>query len=375
MATQLDSVPEGTEEELVFRSIHDITTQEAIERSHVVHCMRCKLECDPFRSVLKSKSKAEPEKSKWICRQCNAVASMMQRQMVWPPMMFSNLSDQDQQAFWVACRELSSDDSRFCYSKVKATLVKTLASKKTVEDMVETYSEPKPLSVWKSLGYDEKVIEAKGKAEACPLFGTVYSFSMKKVSTKTTVATIEEHLQKAEQAIKKNKTVGNDDDDDAIASSSDEEPAKKKQRSSGSKKKGKQGSKSSSEKATAKAEAAAAKKEQAKLVKHNQSVHTAATKAIAMLTGPLTDLTMAFDTMVGSLAGKFPQQLQDRVQENRDELKGLKDHAAEVLGRSKKADGYLDLDFDSKVLGVKLVNAKATLKNFNEMMRLVNRGA
>ena len=111
------------------------------------------------------------------------------------------------------------------------------------------------------------------------------------------------------------------------------------------------------------------------MVKHNQSVHTAATKAIAMLTGPLTDLTMAFDTMVGSLAGKFPQQLQDRVQEHRDELKGLKDHAAEVLGRSKKADGYLDLDFDSKVLGVKLVNAKATLKNFNEMMRLVNRGA
>ena len=84
---------------------------------------------------------------------------------------------------------------------------------------------------------------------------------------------------------------------------------------------------------------------------------------------------MAFDTMVGSLAGKFPQQLQDRVKESRDELKGLKDAAAEVLSKSKKADGYLDLDFDSKVLGAKVASAKASLKSFNEMMRLVNRGA
>ena len=383
MATQLDSqvassVDGDTTQPADFDDAavsnhRDLVTSEVMAHAASVVCLRCKLECDPFRAIMKSKSTVDVSQSKFVCRHCNNVANILQRNLQWPPAMFSQLDDDSQKQFWLACQEMNKDESRFQYSKVRAVLAKSLATRKTVQDAVEHYSEPKPLSVWSLAGYSAEDIEKKGKCEDHPVFGKVWSFPMKKVSTKTTLETVEEHLQKAEQKVKaKHLSVSDDDGFDCLESSGEEDLPRKNKKGSGSKKK-KPSKGGSSDKATARAEAARAKKEKAKIQKLNASVLTFAAKALVLLTAPHTECTMAHDTMRGSLNGRFPPHVQTQIAEARDELGELKVKASEVLHKGKKSEETLDLDFDQKHLQLKVSNAKTALKAFNDMMKLVNK--
>lgn len=360
-------------------SMRDMVQSELISRSRDLICTKCKVQVDPMRAIIKSKSKTEPERSKMICRLCNAVATMLQRQMVWPPPAFSSLDDEQQLSFWRACKETSNDDSRFQYSKVRACLVKTLSVRKTVEDSVEHFSDFKPLSVWATEGYNVEDIKARGRSEEHAVFGLVWCFPQKRTATTCTLATVEEHIQKAEQRIKTRKNTADEDDefDDVLEdSSSDDEPPNKKAKSSGSKKKKgstKPAKPGNAEKKAAKAEAARKKKEHAKMVKHNTAVQTFATKALAAVMTPLMDCTMAYDTMVGSLAGRYPQNIQDSMKEHRDALAEIKAKASAVATKPKNVDQYLECDVDQKTLQAKLLSTKAVMKSFNELSRIVSR--
>jgi hypothetical protein len=377
MATLLDSQVEAeatqnaNEAVSSFSSHRDMVTAEVLAHASSVVCLRCKLACDPFKAIIKSKSTIDVSASKFVRRLCNNVANILQRNMQWPPPMFSQLDDDSQKQFWLACQEMNRDDSRFQYSKVRATLAKTLATRKTVQDAVETFSEPKPLSVWSKAGYNIEDIQQKGKCEDHPVFGQVYSFPMKRVSTKTTLETVEEHLQKAEQKVKGKQLSDDDDGFDGLDSSGEDDLPRKKNSKGSKKKKPSKGS--NTDKAAARAEAARVKKEKAKIQKTNAATHTLAAKALVLLTAPHTDCTMAYDTMTGSLNGRFPLHVVTQIVEARDELAQLKGKAAEVLGKSKKCDEEIELDFDQKQLQLKVSNAKTALKAFHDMMKLVNK--
>jgi len=109
-----------------FAEQHKLLEDEAIALSRTVVCYKCRTACDPFKCVIKNKSSVELDKANYVCRACNSVSVMLLRHMAWPPPMFAQLSDEQQRAFWVSCKETAEPDSRFTYSKVKATLVKTL---------------------------------------------------------------------------------------------------------------------------------------------------------------------------------------------------------------------------------------------------------
>jgi len=249
-----------------------------------------------------------------------------------------------------------------------------------IEDSVDHFSDWKPLSVWEKEGYAIPDIEARGRSEPHAVFGTVWSFPQKRVSTKCTLQTVEEHVQRAEQAVKTKKLeqdgVEVDDDFDALQSS-DDEPPNKKAKSSGSQKakkgKGGRAKASNAEKAAAKAEAARAKKEKEKLQKQNASVQTFATKCLAVVTAPLMECTMAYDVMVGSLAGKFAQNVMDSVKDARDELAAMKQEASAVTSKPRSCQEALELEFDQKGVQRTVKAAKDALKTFNDMSRIVNR--
>ena len=388
MSTQLDistadtvasesSVPE-TPDSMVPTCV--VVCDEAVARSQTLLCMKCKLQVDPLRAIVKSKSKLDPAKSKMQRKLCNAAQTMLVRSMQWPPQRFSELDDQDQMHFWQACRETVSDDSRFVYSKVRACLVKSLTSRKVIEDSVDHFSDWKPLSVWEKEGYAIPDIEARGRQEPHAVFGAVWSFPQKRVSTKCTLQTVEEHVQRAEQSVKAKKLEQDDvevDDDFDALQSSDDEPPNKKAKSSGSQKakkgKGGRAKASNAEKAAAKAEAARAKKEKEKLQKQNASVQTFATKCLAVVTAPLMECTMAYDVMVGSLSGKFAQNVMDLVKNARDELAAMKQEASAVTSEPRSCQDALELEFDQKGVVRTIRAAKDALKTFNDMSRIVNR--
>ena len=100
--------------------------------------------------------------------------------------MFCEIPEDEQAVFWCACKETAEADSRFSYSKVRATLIKSLCERKIYEDSVEEFSELKPLSVWKTEGWDIASIEKNGKVEKNAVVGTVYAVPIKRLSSKVT---------------------------------------------------------------------------------------------------------------------------------------------------------------------------------------------
>ena len=381
MDTQLD-LPEVSDAEVTedtgVCARSDQLLAEAVSLSSEAVCMKCNSVVDPFRSIIKSKSRMEPGKVKYMCRGCNAATTMLQRNMAWPPRYFSELSDAQQQSFWVACREVADRDSRFTYSKVRACLIKTLISRKSVQNSVEVWSEPKPLTAWEKEGFDIEAIKLNGKQESCPIFGEVCSFQRKKTSCKVTLEVVEEHIQKAEQAVRSKKQVADDgdDDDDSLLSGSDQGPAKKQK--TGGKSKAAKGSKPISDrqlqKRELKMEELKQKKLEQKRIKDNAAVQAFANRVFSVVSPPLSECFMALDTIKQCDDGAYPQATQSSLQSSYDKLKEFKDQAGRIAKLpSKKVDGHLELDFTQANLQEVVSQAKAALKNFNEITKIVNR--
>ena len=156
---------------------------------------------------------------------------MLIRNMQWPPTQFSELSDDGQVSFWQTCKETVDAGGRFTYSRIRATLVKTLATRKVVERCSKEFSVPKPLEVWSRAGYDAAMIEKNGDKEWNPVVGWVYHVPQKETSLSVTLQEVEEHLTRAEQGIKGKKGTQieleeSEDEDNTNASA---EPMKKKE--------------------------------------------------------------------------------------------------------------------------------------------------
>lgn len=391
--TQLDDIPlaqnDASQDEqpnvVTVTNFHEVQLDDALTSASRLACLKCKLELDPFKAVLKHKLKLQPGTARFICRSCNSVMTMLTRKMTWPPPLFSELSDDQQAVFWRACAETADHDSRFSYSKVRASLLKSLCERKTVEDSVEEFTEFKPLSVWQAAGWDITLIEKNGKKDTNPVVGDVYAVPVKNQSSKVTYARVEEHLQRAEQLVKQKKKRGEDDphyDAPSDLESESSEPGKKPAgskraggKSSGSKKARKETDPDKeSAKQHAKEDKAREKKRQSALKKKAKEIQSFSTRALSAMAGPLGEIRMALDTVNGSGAGKFPPMMTQSLQGHWDSLSEWKAQATSAARATSKAviDEIEDLTFDQKDLQAAIKNAKDTLKTFNDISKLVH---
>lgn len=365
----------GTEQEELIVPRSEYLLIETQKSCSEAMCIKCKMPVDPFRAIIKSKS-SQQARARYVCRTCNAATTMLTRSMVWPPQMFSELDDEQQASFWRATKETSSPDSRFSYSKIRALLIKTLVSKKIVEDSTEVWSEAKPLSVWEKMGYDIDAIRSKGKAETCAILGDVYSFSQKRTSSKVTVQMIEEHLKKAEQAVHQVKRPDAADDEEALLSdSSEEQPAKKQKNTGGSSSKGKKPLTEKQVQAQeSKAEKLREKKSEMKRLKDNAACHAFANRVISAVSSPMAECFMALEAVKESAEGTYPAATLKLLNDSFQSLKEFKEQATAVARQQlKKADGHLELDFNQPEFQSKITEAKQALKSFNDLTKILNR--
>jgi len=335
-------------------------------------CYRCYEACNIFQMIVKSSSAQDHAKVKYICRPCNAIATMLTRNMTWPPEFFSSLPEEQQQKFWSACKEGHAETGRFSYSKVRATLVKTLTHQKTVEDTEEVWSEALPLDVWVKQGWKAEDIMAKAKKEINAVAGEVFAVPVQRSSTKVTVATIETHVQKAEQKISAKRKLpdepaGDGDGDEDVLCSEDETV---RMQTAGSRK--------PKPKAAPKKQAKAASKKKAREEKvqstKNQSLHAFAVKAVMALSLPVLECNLALDAIKAAPAGSFPDMVKTNVQQAYDDLSTYKEAASKVAAvRVRDFDGVFELPFDHAQLSCALAGAKSALRLYTEMQKLMSR--
>ena len=378
MSGAVDTVIDGSAsdngDEGLMMPRSDVLLEETKKAAAEVVCVKCGLAVDPFRSIIKSKSRLEPTRVKYVCRSCNAATTMLTRQMCWPPQQFSELSDEQQTAFWKATQEISAADSRLQYSKVRALLVKTLIQRKIIEDSTEVSTEGKPLAVWEKEGYDAQLIEARGKKEHCPVLGDIYSFARKKTCSKVTIQMVEDHIKKAEQSVKQVKK--DDDDDESFLSDSSNGHAPKKQKtgkSKGSKKKS-QLSDAQIRRRDEKASELAGKKLEQKRAKDNAAVHALASRVMSSVAAPLSECFMALDTIQQADVGSYPASTHQTLKDSYDKLKAFKDEAGVIAKQSlKKVAGHLELEFSQAEFQSNVAEAKQALKSFNDLTKILNR--
>jgi outer membrane biosynthesis protein TonB len=210
------------------------------------------------------------------------------------------------------------------------------------------------------------------------------------VSSKATYARIEEHLQKAEQAIKQKKRKPSEEDgtfvddeasdlesesSETVAKTKKSSGSKSKAKAAGSKKqrKGKDPSKEE-DKRIAREEKALEKKKMAVLKKKAKEVTAFGTRALSAMAGPLGELRMALDTVQGSGAGKFSPVVIEQLKNHWDTLAEWKraGTACVKAAAGPIVDGVEDLPFDHSMLQNALKLVKETLKVFNDMGKLVN---
>jgi hypothetical protein len=258
-STQMDSQPDPANDS-VAEAAEDALRREAELAGSGFNCSLCGQRFAEEDVVAKCQATVNGAK-KFRCKKCNAISTMLHRNMKWPPEEFSAMSAEDQTAFWQSCHE-SNDGGRFKYSAIRAKLVKQMVHRLTHESSAEEFTEAKPLSVWEKEGYPTKDIMDKGRKSVNPILGDVYEVPISRKSHKVLLQRIEQRLTEAEQSIKEKRGTAEatvlEQEEDA------EEEAELPRKRSG---KGKQPS-----------EAASLKKQQAEDRKQNSKVTAAATK-------------------------------------------------------------------------------------------------
>ena len=238
----------------------EVLLREAELAGSGVHCRLCAQRFAEDDVVAKCHATVGGTK-KFRCKKCNAISTMLHRNMKWPPEEFSTLSEADQTVFWQSCHE-SSDGGRFKYSAIRAKLVKQMVHRLTRESSAEEFAEAKPLSVWEKEGYSTKDIMEKGRKSSNPILGDVFEVPISRKSHKVLLQRIEQRITEAEQHIKEKP--GTAEGSLLEQDEEEEEEAELPRKKSG---KGKQPS-----------EAASLRKQQAEDRKHNSKVTAAATK-------------------------------------------------------------------------------------------------
>ena len=87
----------------------------------------------------------------WWCKPCNAINSMLRRNLSWPPAEFSALDSDAQAAFWQRCQAAkdAAGEGRLRYDRLRDVLITSLTTQVTNELTKKSCGEFLPLSVYK----------------------------------------------------------------------------------------------------------------------------------------------------------------------------------------------------------------------------------
>jgi hypothetical protein len=352
--TQIDDheSEQPEEKEVVCKDAFLLKTVEELGKEAL--CYQCGQKCEVSRCILKTKSKASPDASKYVCKQCNACSVMLNRHLQWPPAEFSSLSQDDQEEFWKSCHETADPAGRFKYELIRATLIKRMSFRMVHEQSAEEWSEPKPLAVWEKEGWDRDMIEKQAKKTWNSVAGWLFEVPIVRKSRKVTLQEIEERINASEQAIKAKAVKGSKATFMEESEESDE-PKRKKAR------KGSSGS-----------DAASQRKQNAEVRKHNAKQQALANKAMNYLAKPVEEIKQAY-SLASKNADSMPPLLLEHLKENHEKLVQMLKDATAVVKAAPNAiakDARLEtIAWDLKQVGLAVGETRSDVKQFNALAK------
>lgn len=280
MATQLDDIslaqPNSQQTEAEVVATDAFLLEECQKLGAQPLCRLCGQRCEADSAVAKYQS-SDPAATRWRCRPCNNVSTMLNRRMKWPPASFSDLSEADQMEFWKSCKESGDEGGRFKYHLIRAQLVKRMCHRVIHEQSTEEFSEPKPLTVWEKEGWPAKEIEEKGIKSWHNVLGWVFEVPLLKKCRRVLLQEVEERIIEAEQAV--TEKVGVDEKEAVLVQEDAEEVAEPDAKKS---RKGAKATGGADEKKLA-------KQEQARIKKNNSKIQSLGTKVFNYLKKPMEE--------------------------------------------------------------------------------------
>ncbi|CAK9075301.1 unnamed protein product, partial [Durusdinium trenchii] len=100
--------------------------------SQVVICKKCHLEQDINTVVIRG------PREMW-CRACNALYTLLRRNLAWPPVQFATMTKEQQAQFFSQCQKDREESmkSSFCFCRVKDTLTKVMIEEQVKQRRLE----------------------------------------------------------------------------------------------------------------------------------------------------------------------------------------------------------------------------------------------
>ena len=114
-----------------------------------IHCKKCGCAAELSTVVIRG------PKEIW-CRSCNALYTLLQRNMRWPPKEFQVLDESLQANFFQRCAEdkRASEASKFSYARVRETLTRSLLDEEIRQRKISVGGTYWPKSVYLQKGYE-----------------------------------------------------------------------------------------------------------------------------------------------------------------------------------------------------------------------------
>eukprot|EP00435_Cladocopium_sp_Y103_P051530 s1274_g16.t1 len=173
-----------------------------LEETAMVKCKKCGVDADVTECVCRG------PREMW-CRSCNAIYTMLQRNMQWPPKEFEQLDEDRQQGFFqkVAQEKEASKSSCFSYRRVRESLTKSLLEEQIRQRKIDVGGTYLPKSVYEKKGYilDSEWEDRTPRMWSDNLRQWTYLVVEVTIKESELKQTIERSLLECERAVKKRK--------------------------------------------------------------------------------------------------------------------------------------------------------------------------
>jgi uncharacterized protein YajQ (UPF0234 family) len=167
---------------------------------HSMHiCRKCQIAIEVDDAVARGPDHV------W-CRSCNAIYTTLQRHQAFPPKSFSELSEQQQVAFWRKCLE-QKDGKTFRYTTLRNILVNKLVEETIKVRRLSVGGTYEPKSVLVQQGYDlsDEILQDMPKEWNASLRDWTYLLVKTSVNEESIFKTIDAQIVQAERLVKKKR--------------------------------------------------------------------------------------------------------------------------------------------------------------------------
>jgi len=130
-------------------------------------CTKCGFPTDVFNAVMKSKG-SETQHAKYVCRPCNAIQTMVFRNLKQEgALRMVDWDDEQLQDFFRRAQEAhGKKDGRMKWAVVRDAMKKVLVKRLIESTEKKMKTEYKPLGVWEKLGYNAEMIAAYNRTNS-----------------------------------------------------------------------------------------------------------------------------------------------------------------------------------------------------------------